>query len=105
MKRRRRRNRRRRRRERRRARRRRRRKGRREEEAEEGEQEEIQRRSSACSHVPPAWMVQVRNIMSSPRVPTLGMYSFMILYRPFGITGVSSAEGLADIARYVIRRH
>jgi len=50
-------------------------------------------------------MVQVRNIMSSPRVPTLGMYSFMILYRPFGITGVSSAEGLADIARYVIRRH
>mmetsp|Transcript_13360 Transcript_13360/g.36537 ORF Transcript_13360/g.36537 Transcript_13360/m.36537 type:complete len:220 (-) Transcript_13360:100-759(-) len=40
------------------------------------------------------WMVHVLNIMSRPLFPRLGMYCFMILYRPFGITGVSSTDHL-----------
>eukprot|EP00982_Pelagococcus_subviridis_P015032 31375-Pelagococcus_subviridis.AAC.8 len=40
------------------------------------------------------WIVHVRNIMSSPRFPRFGMYAFMILYRPFGITGVSATDHL-----------
>lgn len=33
------------------------------------------------------WIVHDRNIISSPSVPTLGMYSFIMLYLPLGIIG------------------
>ena len=50
--------------------------------------------SSSDSKSRLTWMVHVRNIMSSPLLPRLGMYSFMILYRPLGITGVSATDHL-----------
>mmetsp|Transcript_3010 Transcript_3010/g.12454 ORF Transcript_3010/g.12454 Transcript_3010/m.12454 type:complete len:294 (-) Transcript_3010:699-1580(-) len=46
----------------------------------------IMSRSSEKSRF--TWIVHVRNIMSNPFVPTVGMYAFITRYRPLGITGV-----------------